>query len=97
MHEFEIDNKNKLTTEEATTRLKDIQFGLRQVLASLHEKIELFSSEPQFQDGLENLKRDVETRATDLETEVKRLRYDLKTIKDFLGDNLEKKNPFDLK
>ena len=97
MAKFEIETQNKLTAEEAITRLKEIQAGFKTAAVNLHEKIELFSSESQFQDGLENLKRDVETRASDLETEVKRLRIDLKTIKELLGANLEKKNSHDLR
>jgi Skp family chaperone for outer membrane proteins len=95
MAKFETETQYKLTVEEAITRLKEIQAGFKIAAVNLHEKIELFSTEHQFQDGLENLKRDVETRASDLETEVKRLRNDLKTIKELLGANLEKKNPLD--
>jgi|PlaIllAssembly_1097288.scaffolds.fasta_scaffold1959502_1 hypothetical protein len=91
MAEFESEPQEKLTAEEAITRLKEIQVGLKQAAFNLHEKMELFSSEPQFQVGLENLKSDVETRASDLESEVKRLRNDLKTIKDLLGSNLKEK------
>lgn len=91
MAEFGSEPQKKLTAKESITRLKEIQAGLKQAVFNLHEKIELFSSEPQFQDGLDDLKRDVETRANDLESEVKRLRNDLKTIKDFLGSNLKEK------
>jgi hypothetical protein len=95
MAEFETETQDKLTAGEAIARLKEIQSGLKQAAVNLHEKIELFSSEPQFQDGIENLKQDVETRASDLETEVKRLRNDLKIIKELLGSNQDKKNPID--
>lgn len=91
MAEFRTQPQEKITTEEVVSRLKGIHAGLKQAAFNLHEKIELFSSEPQFQDGLEDLKRDVETRANDLESEVKRLRNDLKTIKDLLGSNLKEK------
>lgn len=91
MAEFRTQPQEKITTEEVVSKLKGIQAGLKQVAFNLHEKIELFSSEPQFQDGIEDLKRDVETRANDLESEVKRLRNDLKTIKELLGSNLKEK------
>ena len=91
MAEFRTQPQEKITTEEVVSRLKVIQAGLIQAVFNLHEKIEVLSSEPQFQDGLEDLKRDVETRANDLESEVKSLRNDLKTIKDLLGSNLKEK------
>lgn len=91
MAKFGSKPQEKLTAEETITRLKEIHTGLKQAVLNLHEKIELFSSEPQFQDGIEDLKRDVETRANILESEVKRLRIDLKTLKDLLGSNLKEK------
>ncbi len=84
--------EDKPTFEESVAKLKQIQVGLQQVLANLREKIALFEVEPQFQENFENLKRDVETRADNLEGEVKRLRQDLKSIKELLGYNTEKNN-----
>ncbi len=91
MAEFGTQPQEKITIEEIISRLKEINAGLKQAVFNLHDKIELFSSEPQFQDGLEDLKRDVETKANLLESEVKSLRNDLKTIKDLLGSNLKEK------
>lgn len=91
MAEFGSEPQEKLTIEETISRLKEIHAGLKQAVFNLHEKIDLFSSEPQFQDGIEDLKKDVETRANNLESEVRRLRNDLETIKDLLGSNLKEK------
>jgi LPS O-antigen subunit length determinant protein (WzzB/FepE family) len=85
MAEFETQPQEKLTIEETIARLKEIQAGLKEALLNLHEKIGLLSSEPHFQDGIDDLKRDAEIRVSDLESEIKQLRNDLKTIKEILG------------
>lgn len=87
---FETDSTDKYSIDTSVAKLKQIQIGLREVVANLHEKIETIESEP-----LEKLRVDVESKATDLEAEVKRLREDLKAVKDLLGYNLEKKKPRD--
>jgi LPS O-antigen subunit length determinant protein (WzzB/FepE family) len=92
MAEFETGPQEKLTIEKATARLRQIRSGLEQATARLREKIEIISSEPELQISLENLKRDTETRASSLEAEVKRLREDLKAVRELLGDNSEKRN-----
>ncbi len=86
MAEVETDSEEKLTVDESLAKLKQIQNGLREVVDNLHEKIETIESEP-----LEKLRVDAESKANNLETEVKRLREDLKAVKDLLGNNLEKK------
>ena len=81
----------KLSMDESISRLKQIQEGLREVLDSLHDSIEVIESDP-----LQKLRVNAESKAIDLEAEVKRLREDLKAIKDLLGANSEKKKPRDL-
>jgi hypothetical protein len=81
----------ELTLEEAIVRLRQIQVDLKRVSENLHEKLSLLDSEPLLTSSLEKFKNDVASRACELEIEVKRLRADLKTVKDLLGENLEKK------
>jgi len=78
-------------TKEQIKRLKEIQLELRRNLAELQLKLEIFDSEPDFLISLESAKKDAELKANDLEAEVKRLREELKAIKDLLGTNIEKK------
>jgi len=77
--------------EELVGRLREIQSGLKHNLADLQQKLALLDSEPELVTSLENAKRDAELRANNLEAEVKRLRKDIKAVKDLLGSNIEKK------
>jgi hypothetical protein len=93
MAEFEYEpDPQRLTICESVARLRQIQLGLKQAVCNLHEKLELLDSEPSLHSSLEALREDMESRATNLENEVKRLREDLKTVKGFLGVDLDKKN-----
>jgi hypothetical protein len=87
--------QEKLTVTEAVARLKLIQQGLAIVVANLHENIQALDDDLDFQDTIEKLQKNTENRARDLEIEVKRLRTDVKTIKDLLGESADKKNPTD--
>jgi hypothetical protein len=92
MADFEDETKpQQLTIGESVARLRQIQSGLKQVVVDLHEKLALLDCEPQLQTSLYELRRDMEARATDLEAEVKRLRADLKIVKELLGYDIEKK------
>jgi chromosome segregation ATPase len=77
--------------EELVGRLREIQSGLKHNLEDLQQKLALLDSEPELVTSLENAKRDAELRADNLEAEVKRLRKDIKAIKDLLGSNMKKK------
>ena len=77
--------------EELVSKLREIQLGLKHNLAYLQQKLATLYSEPELLNGLENAKRDAESRANNLEAEVKQLREELKAIKDLLGSNMEKK------
>jgi len=77
--------------KELIRKLDEIQAGLKLNLADLQQKLEMLDSEPGLLNCLENAKKDAESRASDLEAEVKQLRNELKTIKDLLGLNVEKK------
>jgi uncharacterized phage infection (PIP) family protein YhgE len=74
-------------------KLWEIQLGLKQNLANLQQKIETLESEPKLSTILENAKKDAESRASNLEGEIKQLREELNDIKDLLGSNIEKKEP----
>jgi hypothetical protein len=52
----------------------------------------MLDSTPKTQRNLEKFKVDVESRASDLEVEVKRVREYLKSIQELLGLNLEESN-----
>jgi uncharacterized phage infection (PIP) family protein YhgE len=73
-------------------KLEEIQLGFRQNLRNLHQNLELIDSRHDLQNNLESIKKDAQTRASDLEAEVKRLRDDLNSIRELLGLNLEKHN-----
>jgi predicted CopG family antitoxin len=81
----------KLSVSEAIAKLEEIRQGLSALVACLHSNIEALDEDPDVQDSLLDLQRDAEMRACSLEEEVKRLRSDVKSIKDLLGDYTEKK------
>lgn len=90
---FDSKSPGKPKLIDSIVKLEEIQSGLRQTLANLHEAIEVLESEsPDFQENIDNLQEDVETRAFYLEAEVKRLRADLKSIREILGLNLDQKD-----
>jgi predicted DsbA family dithiol-disulfide isomerase len=76
--------------EELVFKLKKIQSELKQDLADLHHKTETFEAKPELLSGLETFKKDAESRAYNLEEEVKQLREQLTAIKEILGINSEK-------
>ena len=76
--------------EAAISKLEEIQFGLKQNLSDLHKKLEAINSEPELLLGIENFKRKTETRASNLEVEVKQLKQEIKSLKELLGLNFEK-------
>ena len=73
------------TFDELVGKLRVTFLGFQRNLASLHEKLQNFDSDPQILDSLENYKKDAESRATSLEDEVKQLRDQLSAVRDFLG------------
>jgi predicted nucleic acid-binding Zn-ribbon protein len=89
---FDSKPSEKLSIEDQITKLKEIQSGLRQNLSHLRCEIERLESKPELQSSIENLRKDSEIRAIALETEVKRLREDLRSIRAVLGLNLEGNN-----
>ncbi|HSV50161.1 MAG TPA: hypothetical protein VLH35_07570 [Candidatus Acidoferrales bacterium] len=86
-------SKEKLGVSEAIDRLRLIQQGLAALVVVLHENIQALGDDPDFMDSLVALQEDAERKARDLESEVKRLRGDVKSVKDVLGLENEKRNP----
>ena len=84
--------QGKPTFGELLAKLMEIQAGLKQNLNNLHQKLELLTSKPDFQNGLLDLNGIAQTRANELEIEVKKLREDIHNISDLLGLNVEKNN-----
>ena len=80
--------------DEAIFRLKKIQTGFKQKLANLHEQLDIFDSEPEMYGLLENSKKDADSRASNLEAEVKQLCKELEDIKELLSFKFEKNIPF---
>ncbi|MCW4028218.1 MAG: hypothetical protein NWE92_01035 [Candidatus Bathyarchaeota archaeon] len=83
-------DSDKLSLKDAVCKLKEVELELKELLVNLHESLEIWSTEPQFQTSLEVLKQNAQSRASDLEAEVKQLREELESIKDVLGFNLKK-------
>ncbi len=76
--------------EELITELKEIQTGFQRNLSILHQTIETLDSKPELLNGLELFEKDAESRASNLEAEVKQLREQLEIIKEILGLNTKK-------
>ena len=89
-----MDNSNllqeKLTFGELVVNFREIQAGLKLNLNNFHQKLELLTSEPGIQNSLLDLNGIAQTRANELEIEVKKLREDLHSISDLLGLKVEK-------
>lgn len=87
--------QQKLTGPELVIKLKEIQQGIALLIVNLRENIQALDDDPDVQDRMRSIQSDAEKRANNLEEEVKRLRCDVKNIKDLLEDSFEKKNPID--
>jgi DNA-binding transcriptional MerR regulator len=79
--------KEKLSRAEAIAKLREIQVGFRALVYSLHENIAALDDDPDFQESRQAFEEDAEQKAKSLESEVRRLRSDVKTFKDLLGDD----------
>jgi len=78
--------------EASIAKLGEILLGLKQNLCNLHQKIEIIDSIPELQSSIKNYKKDIETRANELEAEVKWLWEELKAIRDLSGLKLQNSN-----
>jgi len=78
--------------EASIAKLGEILLGLKQNLCNLHQKIEIIDSIPELQGSIKNYKKDIETRANELEAEVKWLWEELKAIRDLSGLKLQNSN-----
>ena len=78
--------------KESIVKLEEILLDLRLNLCALHQKIEIIDSKAELQSSIKKYKKDFETRANELEAEVKLLREELKTIRNFLGLKLQNSN-----
>ena len=84
------DNKSEApTTEQLVSKLWEIQTGLKQNLLNLQQKLKEFDSKPELFVDIEVFRKESESRANSLEAEVKRLREELKSIKELLGLNIK--------
>jgi len=86
--EFDGGTQQRLQFCEVLVKLEQIRDGLREVTANLRNSILVIEVEP-----LGKIKSDAELKAEDLEAEVMRLREELRSIRELLGANLERKNP----
>jgi hypothetical protein len=80
-------NADESKIEKLVDQLLEIQLELRHNLANLQKKLAPFDSKPNVLSSLEGLKKETETKAGDLEAEVKRLRAELKAVRELLGSN----------
>lgn len=85
--------KEKRSQAEARAKLREIQVGFRALVYSLHENISALDDDPDFQERFQSMQDDAEQKAKSLESEVRRLRSDVKSFKDLLGDNDKDENP----
>jgi len=97
MADAHAETTNTPSIEKLVSRLREIQSGLKQNLASLHLKLELLDAKPELLFSLESesARQDAETCANSLEAEVEQLREELRTIKALLGLKFEKQSPDD--
>ena len=82
----------RLSLEELVGRLREIHMGLRRNLVNLHQSLDLLDSRPEFS-NIECFKKDAETRAINLEAEVRQLQEELKAIKELLDLNGKRNTP----
>lgn len=85
-------NSNLPKIEVPIDRLGEILLSLKRNLSNLHQKIEMIDSKPELQSSIKIYKKDIETRASELEAEVKWLREELKSIRTLLGLKLQNSN-----
>ena len=85
MEDSDKTNEKKPQIKDLIEKLKEIHSGFEQNLANLHQKIELFELKPELSNNIENFKKTAESRANDLEEEVKQLREQLEAVRDLLG------------
>lgn len=93
MSDSHEDTSEDLSIKELACHIKQIEKGLKRNLSKLHERLSVMESKRDLLDRLTIFKKDREKQASSLEADVKRLRQDIKTIKEFLGMNLKKQNP----
>lgn len=92
MPNFNKRSPEQLTLGKAAARLREIEDSLRENLENLHKQLSVIESKPDLLNSLELFRSDMENKAITLEADVKKLRDDVKTIKEFLGLNLKKQN-----
>jgi hypothetical protein len=77
--------------DELVVKLKQIQSELKLNLFDLHQKIEALDAKPElFVSSLGSITKKAESRASNLEAEIRQLREQITAIKELLGLNNEK-------
>jgi predicted nucleic acid-binding Zn-ribbon protein len=92
MPDFGEDTSEDLSIDVLACRLKQIEKDLKRNLSNLHRQLAEIESKRELFSRLTIFEKNMEVQASDLEAEVKRLREDIKTIKELLGVNLKNKN-----
>jgi len=90
MSYFDEQVPKQFALAEVAVRLREIENDLQENLDRLHRQLSIIESKPELLSRLELFRSDMESKAITLEADVKKLRDDVKIIKDLLGLNLKK-------
>jgi hypothetical protein len=92
MSESAATDSDRLSMLELINELERIRDAFRENLDNLRSKLAFLDAQPELQTTLQDYRKDADEKANSLEAEVTRLREELKSVRDLLGLNLEKRN-----